>query len=136
MQLILLILIALSSLSILFLILSKISEIKSGKASTLVKSLADYDPAVKKVAESVRVTISSWNLARVINLLKHLSFKIFHYFGTVGLYISEHYSRISSRIRGKKEIKGGGVVSFFLKNMSESERENTEHKSQNMEHGE
>lgn len=95
----------------------------SGKVGHLAKLSVYVDPALHKkiVGGKEILRYVNWtNIRKVANIAIH---NLFHLFGVAGLFVSKYYEKIKSLVRGKKTIKTGGVVSFFLKNMAESSKE-------------
>lgn len=105
------------------LVVSKNLEMRNGKTSLLGGLGAFSDPLIQRVILICRYLILK---------LKSISFKdfftariqnLFQIFGTIGLFVSKYYDKLKSRARGRKVLKGKGVVSFFLKDVAESKEE-------------
>jgi hypothetical protein len=103
---------------------SKIFEMQTGRVGFFTRVSVDLDPRIVRDVRTVRFFILRHvNLGNVKRVLTLVSGYLFHAFGTVGLFVAKHYGNFTRQIRGKKFIKGGGVVSFFLKNVAESKEE-------------
>lgn len=106
-----------------YMLASKIFEMKTGKTGLLTRASVIADPHIFRKVEEIKSTISRANLENARRVLRFVSKYLFHAFGTVGLLVAKHYGNFASRIRGKKFLKGGGVASFFLKDVAESKGE-------------
>lgn len=129
-----LILILLSTAGVAFVLGSKIIEMKTGKIGPLGRLSVFADPLIKQKINLAAESVSKVNKSRVEKFLKEGLYAVFHVFGVAGVFISKYYSRFTSWVRGKKFLKGDGVVSFFLKGMAESKERKAEHGTQNTEH--
>ncbi len=126
MDLFLLIVIVFSSVAIIFAVLSKNSEIQTGKGSFFSKFLTSHDRKIVFLTGEIKKILFHLNGRNIVKVFRSAAFGSIHFFGMVGLFLSKYYAKLSNRIKGKKFIKEGGVVSFFLKNMSESKGEEKE----------
>ncbi|MBI2476011.1 MAG: hypothetical protein HYV67_02100 [Candidatus Taylorbacteria bacterium] len=115
-----LIVISLSFAGAVFVLAAKIVEIKTAKAGFLSRWSAAADPALRLKLEKIKFFLAHFNEANVRKILTMGTHGLFHLFGTAGLFVAKHYGRFASRLNGKRFLKGGGVVSFFLKNVAES----------------
>ncbi len=106
-----------------FLVGLKISEIKSGKASFVARASLSIDPLFRNQIEKAKGLIARFNKSSFERFFRVILLNIFHAFGTAGLFVSKQYKKVMERIRGKRFLKTGGIVSFFLKNVSESKAE-------------
>lgn len=116
-------LLIISCAGIFFILASKISEIKNGQTGVFGRLSASADPMFRRLVGRTRAVIGELTVANVKKILTAGSHGLFHIFGTAGLFVSKHHKRLTSRVNGKREIKGGGVVSFFLKRVAESSEE-------------
>jgi len=108
---------------IFFLIGAKIFEIRNGKLSFLNRLSVFADPTVRLCLEKINYFISQFNKEKIGNFVLTALRKIFYIFGIVGLFISKYHKSFVNAINGKRFLKHRGVVSFFLKNVTESKRE-------------
>ena len=98
----------------------KIFEIATGKSGALAKVSGVSDPIFFRmivVGNKVFRYVSTTNIRKILGLAVK---KLFHIFGIAGLFVAKHHARFARWIKGRKYLKGGGVVSFFLKNVAES----------------
>lgn len=110
-----------------FMVFLKMFEMRTGKEAIFAKASVKADPHIRrtlKILFELALHINLTSLRKIVSLLTHL---MLHLFGTIGLFVAKYYGMLTSRLRGKKLIKGGGIVSFFLKDVSES-REKKEDK--------
>ena len=121
-----LVLILVSSAGILCIVVAKIVEIKTNRPGVLSRSSAAGDPIVRRKIEMIQALVSRFNKSTFESFFKIVAYAVFHIFGTAGLFLSKHYGRFTRWVRGKKFLKGGGAVSFFLKGMAESKGEKKE----------
>lgn len=117
-------LILFSLAGIVYVLASKIFEMKTGKPGLFTRMSASADPHILRTIETATLFTSRVNLRNVQRVLTFASGHLFHAFGTAGLFVAKHYGNFTSRVRGKKFLKSGGVVSFFLKDVAESKEEN------------
>jgi len=101
----------------------KMSELKTGKSGVLSRLSSFADPILRRKLETGKVILGHANFTNVGKVFGVVAENLFHIFGTAGLFISKHYARFMCWIRGRKYIRGGGVVSFFLRNVAESKGE-------------
>lgn len=102
---------------------------KNGKLGFLGKLSAFLDPLLRKKLADCHALLKHVHERNVRKVARAAADGVFHVFGTAGLFVSKHYENIRSRVRGKKSLKTGGVVSFFLKNVSESKGQGNEDKN-------
>jgi len=121
-------LIIFSAVGIVFLIVSKSIEIRTGKVSWFGNKSVSYDPIVRRKLGTTKVFVSRINSIGTKNFLIARVQNLFQVFGMTGLFVSRYYGKIKSRIKGRKVLKGGGVVSFFLKDVAESKSEEDDRK--------
>jgi|GEM_PF-3217844 len=119
-----LIIIILSFTGIIFVLGAKIFEIRTGKTGILYRLSAFVDPTLRRQQEKTKFFLAHFNIPNVRKILTTGTHSLFHVFGIAGLFVSKHHKRITSRLNGKRNLSGGGVVSFFLKNVAESKEEN------------
>ena len=115
-----LVIILLSSAGMLFILAAKFSEIKTGEVGFFVRLSASCDPTFRHHIEKTRLFLSHFNGTNAGKVFTIGAHKLFHIFGIAGLFVSKYYKRLTNRVNGKRALKNKGVVSFFLKNMSES----------------
>lgn len=108
---------------LVFIVGTKISEIKSGKSGTLARFSMVVDPILRRRLDAGVRLCGNVNVANTRRILGSAAMGLFHIFGTVGLFVSKHYVRATRWVKGRKYIKGRGVVSFFLKSVAESKGE-------------
>lgn len=120
---VILILIIFSGFGLALIVSLKISEIRSGVPGLLAK-LSDFsDSALKRKLESGKFFLGYANRTNARKVLGAVAGKLFHVFGTVGLFVSKRHASFMLWIKGRKFFKSRGVVSFFLKNVAESKGE-------------
>lgn len=117
------ILILLSSAGIVFVLVAKALELKTGRAGILARASIVCDARIRVVVEQAKDFLSHITIPNSKRVFTLAAAHLFHAFGTAGLFVSKYYGRFTSRVKGKKFLKGGGVVSFFLKNVAESKGE-------------
>lgn len=105
------------------LVWAKIFELKTGKQGFLTRLSNMADPALYKMINAAERTLGLVNGENTRKVLGVTTVKLFHVFGTAGLFVSKYHSRCKEWIRGRKHIKHKGIVSFFLKNVAESKGE-------------
>ncbi len=115
--------ILISCAGMIFLVFSKVFEIKTGKAGAFAKVSVAADPIFHQHKTTIRTFFSHVTKSNILKVVRFCIFNLFHIFGTIGLFISKHYTHLISRIRGKRFLKGHGPVSFFLKDVAESKSE-------------
>ena len=101
----------------------KILEIKTGKPKVLAWLSDIVDPIMRQKLDIGRRVVGHANATNTRKILGFVAVQLFHVFGTVGVFVSRYYNRSMQWIKGRKKIKGGGVVSFFLKNVAESKED-------------
>ena len=116
-------LILISLAGMVFVLASKIFEMQTGKMGALTRASVNMDPRIFHSIQSTKLFFSKLNFGNFQRFFNIASGYLFHAFGTVGLFVAKHYGNFTRRIKGKKILKGGGVVSFFLKDVSESREE-------------
>ena len=102
---------------------AKVLELKTGKPQALAKLGALADPFIRRRIDTGRKIFGRAGAVNVRRFFLILSNTLFHLFGITGLFVSKHYGRYSSWVKGRKFLKGKGTVSFFLRNVSESKEE-------------
>ena len=118
-----LILVLFSVVGMVFIVGYKIIEIKTGKSGTLARVSTVIDPFLRKSIDAGKRVFGHANATNTRKVLRTVVETLFRAFGTAGLFVSKYYVRFLRWIKGRKYIKGGGVVSFFLKNVAESKGE-------------
>ena len=118
-----LIIILLSLVGMIFVVKAKHVEITSGKGGFFSRLSDLADPVLSQYIEKIHFFISKLNAVNIRKVLIVLTHNLFHISGTVGIFVSEHYKKFKSRLNGKKDLHGGGVVSFFLKDVAESKED-------------
>ncbi len=118
-----LIFILLSVAGLVLLVGLKMSEIKTAKPGALARWSSVADPLILRKLEMGKEVLGQANRTNTRKVLAVAAERLFHIFGTAGLFVSKHYTRFKNWVKGKKFLKGGGVVSFFLRNVSESKGE-------------
>ncbi|MDO8482725.1 MAG: hypothetical protein Q7S86_02820 [bacterium] len=118
-----LIFILFSAIGMVLVVGFKISEIKTGKSGALARASITADPHLRRKIDAGKKVFRHVNTTNIRKILGFAVEKLFHIFGTAGLFVSKHHARSMRWIKGRKYIKGGGVVSFFLKNVAESKEE-------------
>src|SRR3989338_3236369 len=118
-----LILVLFSVVGMVLIVGYKIIEIKTGKSGTLARVSTVTDPFLRKSIDAGKRVFGHANATNTRKVLRTVVETLFRAFGTAGLFVSKYYVRFLRWIKGRKYIKGGGVVSFFLKNVAESKGE-------------
>ena len=118
-----LITIIVSLVGMVFVITAKIAELKSGRESVFSRLSVSCDSIFHQYLLRINEFVSKFNLLNFKRILRILNHFLFHIFGTVGFFVSKHHANLKSRLNGKKNLRGKGVVSFFLKDVAESKEE-------------
>ncbi|KKW09464.1 MAG: hypothetical protein UY44_C0001G0029 [Candidatus Kaiserbacteria bacterium GW2011_GWA2_49_19] len=118
-----LILILFSTLGLFFIVGMKVSEVNTGKSGMFARISGISDPILRRKLDAGSKVLGYINASNIRRFLRFFTSSLFHVFGTAGLFVSKHHVSFMRWIRGRRYIKGGGVVSFFLKNVSESKEE-------------
>jgi len=126
MNLLFLIIIIVSLVGIYFLLWGKITELRNGNVGLLGKISSVTDQKIYVCIRYSMIFASRFNVGALRKYLYHLSNGLFHIFGTLGLFVSKYYSNFVNSMNGKRPLKGRGVVSFFLKDVSESRADRKE----------
>jgi len=116
-------LILFSLVGMVYVLASKIFEMQTGKTGVLTRASATLDPRIFHNIQSAKLFFSKLNFGNLQKFFGVASGYLFHAFGTVGLFVAKYYGNFTRRIKGKKILKGGGVVSFFLKDVAESKED-------------
>jgi len=123
MYIVYLILVLLSFAGVIFVLAAKIIELRTGTAGFFSRLSVSTDPSLRRAIEKIKFLLSHFNASNARKILTTGAHSLFHIFGTIGLFVSKYYGRFTSRLNGKRNLSGGGVVSFFLKNVAESKEE-------------
>ena len=99
---------------------SKVREIKTGRPGFSTRASLSLDEPIHRKISEYKSWFAHVNKSNAEKLLKFAVYTLFHAFGTAGLFVSKHYSALMTKIKSRKSVKTGGVVSFFLKNVAES----------------
>lgn len=116
------VLVIISFVGIIFILTSKIAEIKNGNTGIINRLSVSAEPKLRHLVEKTRAILSELNMRNLKKVLTVGSHGLFHLFGTAGLFVSKHHKRLTNKVNGKRELKSGGVVSFFLKRVAEAEK--------------
>lgn len=113
-------LIVFSAAGIALLLALKVREPVGDGSGILARGSAAVDPLLRRCAEAARRLRGCANGANAKRAASIGSAKLFHACGLCGLFISKHYHAFTGWVGGKRLLKRGGIVSFFLKDVAES----------------
>lgn len=121
-----LIVIIVSASAIALILCLKVIELRTGAPGFFSHLSLHCDGVIQRKTKEVKMFISARSFGSVLRALHLFLVKALSFAGLVGGLVLRKCRKVAARIRGERSVKGGGVVSFFLKNMSESKGEDKE----------